>query len=59
MLGVSGSWFHKWKDKPVTTREVRRGQLAEAIRRVFDASGGTYGSPKVWITLAREDGASR
>ncbi|WP_432021540.1 IS3 family transposase [Streptomyces sp. 1222.5] len=54
VLGVSESWFYKWKDKPVTGREVRRGQLADAIRRVFDASGGTYGSPKVWITLVRE-----
>ncbi|MFB7601190.1 IS3 family transposase [Streptomyces sp. NPDC056160] len=54
VLGVSESWFYKWKDKPVTAREVRRGQLAEAIRRVFDSSGVTYGSPKVWITLVRE-----
>ena len=54
VLGVSESWFYKWKDKPVTAREVRRGQLAEAVRRIFDASGGTYGSPKVWITLVRE-----
>lgn len=54
VLGVSASWFYKWKDKPVTAREVRRGQLADAVRRVFDASGGTYGSPKVWITLVRE-----
>ncbi|WP_413807683.1 IS3 family transposase [Streptomyces sp. OE57] len=53
-LGVSESWFYKWRDKPVTAREVRRGQLADAIRHVFDASGGTYGSPKVWITLVRE-----
>ncbi|MEY9988252.1 putative transposase [Streptomyces sp. V4I8] len=54
VLGVSESWFYKWKDRPVTAREVRRGQLAEAVRRVFDASGGTYGSPKVWITLVRQ-----
>ncbi|MFD8220492.1 transposase [Streptomyces sp. NPDC059697] len=33
---------------------MRRGQLTDAIRRVFDASGGTYGSPKIWITLVRE-----
>ncbi|MFF9184245.1 transposase [Streptomyces misionensis] len=25
--------------------------MADAIRHVFDASDGTYGSPKVWITL--------
>ncbi|WNM31762.1 IS3 family transposase [Streptomyces sp. Li-HN-5-11] len=54
VLGVSESWFYKWKVRPVTGREVRRGQLAEAVRRIFDASGGTYGSPKVWITRVRE-----
>ncbi|MCX4428662.1 hypothetical protein [Streptomyces mirabilis] len=51
-LGVSESWFYKWRSQPVTAREVRRGQLADAIRQIFDESGGTYGSPKVWITEA-------
>lgn len=31
VLGVSESWFYKWRGKPMTTREVRRGKLAEAI----------------------------
>ncbi|MCX4428566.1 IS3 family transposase [Streptomyces mirabilis] len=53
-LGVSESWFYKWRSQPVTAREVRRGQLADAIRQIFDESGGTYGSPKVWITLVRQ-----
>jgi transposase InsO family protein len=50
---VSESWFHKWRDKPTTAREVRRGQLAAAIRQIFENSGGTYGSPKVWLLLIR------
>lgn len=53
-LGVSQSWFYKWRHQPVTGREVRRGKLADAIRQIFDASGGTYGSPKVRITLVRQ-----
>jgi transposase InsO family protein len=53
-LGVSESWFYKWRNQPVTAREVRRGKLADAIRQIFDESGGTYGSPKVWITLVRQ-----
>ncbi|WP_097283016.1 IS3 family transposase [Streptomyces sp. OK228] len=53
-LGVSESWFYKWRNRPVTAREVRRGKLADAIRQIFDESGGTYGSPKVWITLVRQ-----
>ncbi|MEU5092829.1 IS3 family transposase, partial [Streptomyces sp. NPDC021356] len=54
VLGVSESWFYKWRDSPTTAREVRRGKLADVIWRVFEASGGTYGSPKIWITLVRE-----
>lgn len=53
-LGVSESWFYKWRDAPVTAREVRRGRLADAIQQIFEASGGTYGSPKIWITLVRD-----
>ncbi|MER7577961.1 hypothetical protein [Streptomyces sp. NPDC126514] len=47
VLGVSESWFYKWRDKPTTAREVRRGQLTAAIRQIFEDSGATYGSPKV------------
>ncbi|QEU83564.1 transposase [Streptomyces viridosporus T7A] len=47
VLGVSESWFYKWRDSPVTAREVRRGRLADAIRQIFQESGGTYGSPKI------------
>ncbi|MER6409093.1 IS3 family transposase [Streptomyces viridosporus] len=54
ILGVSESWSYKWRDKPTTARQVRRGQLADAIRQVFEDSGGTYGSPKVWLVLVRE-----
>jgi putative transposase len=53
VLGVSESWFCKWRDKPTTAREVRRGQPADMIRQIFDGSGGTYGSPKVWLLLVR------
>ncbi|MFJ9481758.1 IS3 family transposase [Streptomyces mirabilis] len=49
VLGVSESWFYKWRDKQTTAREVRRGQLADAIRQIFENSGCTYGSPKVWL----------
>ncbi|MFE5096876.1 IS3 family transposase [Streptomyces sp. NPDC056638] len=53
-LEMSESWFYKWRDKPTTAREVRRGQLADAIRQIFEKSGSTYGSPKIWLILVRE-----
>jgi transposase InsO family protein len=50
-LGVSESWFYKWRDRPPTPREDRRARLAAAIGKVFDDSGGTYGSPRIGIEL--------
>ncbi|MGJ3558496.1 IS3 family transposase [Streptomyces sp. INA 01156] len=52
-LGVSESWFYKWRDRPPTAREVRRRQLAEEIEEILHDSGGTHGSPKVFIQLMR------
>jgi putative transposase len=46
-LGLSESWFYKWRDRPPTPRQARRAELAEKIREFFDASGGTYGSPRI------------
>jgi putative transposase len=53
-LGVSESWFYKWRDRPATARQARRAELADAIRRIFDASGATYGSPRVTLDLRAE-----
>lgn len=53
-LSVSESWFYKWRDRPPTPRQTRRAQLADAIRRIFDASGATYGSPRVTLDLQAE-----
>ncbi|MFF3404076.1 IS3 family transposase [Streptomyces sp. NPDC002659] len=54
VLGVWEFWFYKWRDKPTTAREVRRGKPTDAIKGIFEGSGGTYGSPKIWIILVRE-----
>jgi transposase InsO family protein len=43
--------LYKWLDRQPTRRQQRRAELAEAIRAVFDASGGTYGSPRVSLEL--------
>lgn len=46
-LGMSTSWFYKWHDRPPTARQRRRAALDEAVKRSFDESDGTYGSPRV------------
>jgi putative transposase len=50
-LGVSPSWFYKWRDRPPTPRQDRAEQLVEAVWGSFRASGFTYGSPRVWLDL--------
>lgn len=50
-LGLSESWYYKWRDRKPTGREQRRAELAVKIREIFDASGGTYGSPRVTLEL--------
>lgn len=49
-LGVSESWFYKWRDREPTARQARRASLDEAVKAAFGDSGGnpgTYGSPRV------------
>ena len=55
LLGVSESWFYKWRDRPATPRQVRRGEIDAEIRRRFDDSDRTYGSPRIHRDL-REAG---
>lgn len=50
-LGVSESWFYKWHRRPATPRQRRRAQLVAAVTAVFEASGRTYGSPRVLVDL--------
>ena len=51
-LGVAESTFYKWHNRPPTARPRRAG-LDAAVRACFDASGGTYGSPRVRAQLRR------
>ncbi|MEU5431714.1 IS3 family transposase [Streptomyces olivoreticuli] len=55
-LEVSESWFYKWHRRPEqpTKREVRRAALAERITHFFNASGRTYGSPRITLDLWAE-----
>jgi putative transposase len=50
-LGVSRSWFCKWKDGTLPPRAMRRAALAAEVRRLFGDHRGTYGSPRITADL--------
>jgi transposase InsO family protein len=54
-LGVSRSWFYKWKGGALPPRAERRQLLAAEVARLFAVHEGTYGSPRITADL-REDG---
>ena len=45
-LGVAPSTFYKWHNRPPTPAKRRRAELDAGVKACFDASGGTYGSPR-------------
>ena len=55
LLGVSESWFYKWRSRRPTVTEQRRAELDIKVRAVFETSNRTYGSPRVCAQL-RADG---
>ncbi len=46
-LGMAESTFYKWRDKPPTPTELRRADIDARVKKSFDDSEGTYGSPRV------------
>jgi putative transposase len=54
-LGVSESWFFKWHDRPPTQAQQRSAEVDRAVADAFEASRGTYGSPRIHRDLT-EDG---
>jgi putative transposase len=54
-LGLSQAWFYKWRHGDASPRRARRDQLRIAIRRLFAAHKGCYGSPRITADL-REEG---
>jgi transposase InsO family protein len=46
-LGVSRSWYYKWRGGILPPGAERRRRLAAEIKRLFELHGGTYGSPRI------------
>jgi putative transposase len=54
-LGVSQSWFYKWKAARPGPQRQRRDRLKAEVARLFALHGGKYGSPRITADL-REAG---
>ncbi len=54
-LGVSQSWFYKWKDGELPPRAARRQRLKAEVARLFAVREGKDGAPRIAAAL-REAG---
>lgn len=54
-MDVAKSGFYAWIHKPLSDRAIEDERLLSLIRESYDASGGIYGSPRVFLDL-REAG---
>jgi transposase InsO family protein len=50
-LGVSQSWFYKWKEGELPPRAARRERLKAEIARLFAQRKGKDGSPRITAAL--------
>ena len=55
ILEVAASGFYAWIHKPLSDRSIEDERLLALIRESYAASGGIYGSPRVFGDL-REAG---
>jgi putative transposase len=56
VFGVARSGYYKWlRQGSVTQRSAADAALTEQIRAVFEQSGGTYGSPRIYAELKSQD----
>ena len=53
-LGVAPSTFYERRARAPSAARARRGRLDAAVKERFEASGGTYGSPRVRAQLRRD-----
>jgi putative transposase len=50
-LGVSASWYHKWRHGDPSPRRARRARLGVEIARLYAQHRGRYGAPRITADL--------
>lgn len=51
---MSRSGYYAWSSRPTSDRALADQRLVTRIDEIFQASGGTYGSPRIHAVLARQ-----
>ena len=54
LYGVSRAGYYAWQCREESAHSEQDRELSQAIRRIFEASAGTYGSPRVQQELLAE-----
>lgn len=54
VYGVTRAGFYAWSKRETSRRAEADISLLARIRKIFEASRGTYGSPRVWAALKAE-----
>ncbi len=54
VLNVSRSGYYAWCTRPISAREMANQELSERIETAYEASDGTYGSPRIYRELEDE-----
>ena len=54
ILGLSVSWFYKWRERQPTKTERRRVKLDAAVAREFTSQRGLHGSPRLYVDLRQK-----
>jgi hypothetical protein len=54
LYGVTRAGYYAWRSRECSERQRQNERLAERIRKVHEASCGTYGSPRVHRVLERQ-----
>ena len=53
LVGVTRAGYYAWRHREESPRQSQDRVLLEEMRVIFEASGGTYGSPRVHRTLTQ------
>ena len=54
LFAVTRAGYYAWHERPTSAHQERDRVLLEAIRAIFEQSGGTYGSPRIHHALTAQ-----